>query len=113
MGSADTSAPCNAMACAAYSTPHTARRWPSLRKGLSSDRWLREVNTMRFASHDSTSSSRHMAPRCGISEQISFLPRCMGLYSHAPVESRIYSVQVHPVSDRLSQPPPSGYADTR
>src|SRR5690349_16510593 len=59
-------APCTAMACAAYSMPQAAPRRPCARSGLSVARWLELRQRMRTASQESTSSSRHIRPLCGM-----------------------------------------------
>src|SRR6185437_751618 len=55
-------APCTAMACAAYSTPHAAPSRPWARSGLSASRWLVARHLMCAASQLNTSSRRHMRP---------------------------------------------------
>ena len=60
------SAPCSAIACAAYSMPTGASRPSGLRKGWSAARWLLARQRMRLGVQSSTASSRHMRPWCGM-----------------------------------------------
>src|SRR5450755_1657071 len=60
------SAPCTAIACAAYSIAALASRPLVVRSGWCGSRWLTARHSMRVASHAVTRSSRHIGPRCGI-----------------------------------------------
>jgi len=62
----ETSAPCTAIACAAYSTPHAQPRRPCDRSGFSASRCVAVRHSMRVASQLNTASNRHILPACGI-----------------------------------------------
>ena len=82
------SAPCTAIACAAYSIAALASRPLALRSGWRGSRWLTATHSIRVASHDVMRSSRHIGPRCGISASMPAWSSAGGRHRLAPRRGR-------------------------